>query len=167
MYDIKINDKKKHKVSFEGNKMIIDGREVQPDICEISDSQFHIIKDNRSYRLSVIDISGDKKELTLNINGSNYKLNIKDKFDVLLEKLGLDAALTAGEVDLKAPMPGLVLETIVKAGDEFTTGEPLLILEAMKMENVIKATFDGKVKKLNVNQGDAVEKNQILIEFDV
>jgi biotin carboxyl carrier protein len=67
---------------------------------------------------------------------------------------------------LKAPMPGLVIEYFVKEGDEVQAGDKLMILEAMKMENVIKATGEGKIKKLVVTKGNTVEKNQLLIEFE-
>jgi biotin carboxyl carrier protein len=63
-------------------------------------------------------------------------------------------------------MPGLVIEYFVKEGDEVQAGDKLMILEAMKMENVIKATGEGKIKKLVVSKGNTVEKNQLLIEFE-
>jgi biotin carboxyl carrier protein len=68
--------------------------------------------------------------------------------------------------ELKAPMPGLVVDFLVEIGQEVQTGDKLMILEAMKMENVIKASGQGIVKKLNVIKGQSVEKNQILIEFE-
>ena len=68
--------------------------------------------------------------------------------------------------DIKAPMPGLVLQISVGPGDTVEKGDPLLILEAMKMENVLKAPGSGTVKKVSVNQGQAVEKNQLLIEME-
>ena len=67
---------------------------------------------------------------------------------------------------LKAPMPGKVLEVMVEVGQEVAKGEGLLILEAMKMENVLKAEDGGIVKSVNVSVGEAVEKNNVLIEFE-
>ena len=64
-------------------------------------------------------------------------------------------------------MPGLVLEIMVKAGDEVKKGDALLILEAMKMENVLKATGDGTVKSVSVSKGAPVDKGTILIEMRV
>ena len=66
---------------------------------------------------------------------------------------------------IKAPMPGLILEINVKVGQEVKEDEPLLILEAMKMENIITSPRDGIIKSISVNKTDAVEKNQLLIEF--
>ena len=62
-------------------------------------------------------------------------------------------------------MPGLIIQLLVKDGDEVKSGDTLLILEAMKMENIIKAPGDATVKSVKVRKGDGVEKNQVLIEF--
>jgi biotin carboxyl carrier protein len=62
-------------------------------------------------------------------------------------------------------MPGLIIDLRVKEGDQVKAGDPLLILEAMKMENIIKASGDSIVKSLKVKKGETVEKNQVLIEF--
>ncbi len=67
--------------------------------------------------------------------------------------------------EVKAPMPGLVLDIRVSEGDEVKKGDPILVLEAMKMENIIKSPTDGVIKKINVKKGLAVEKNQVLINF--
>jgi biotin carboxyl carrier protein len=75
--------------------------------------------------------------------------------------------LAAGKVNnLKAPMPGLVLRMNVKVGDTVKKGDALLVLEAMKMENVIKAAGDGVVKKITATEKTAVEKGAVLIEFE-
>ena len=63
------------------------------------------------------------------------------------------------------PMPGMVLNVLVKEGDAVKKGDELLVLEAMKMENNIKAPGDGIVSEISVKSGDKVEKNQILIRF--
>ncbi len=62
-------------------------------------------------------------------------------------------------------MPGLLLDIKVQEGQEVQKGEILLILEAMKMENVIKAPTDARIKHIKVQKGQTVEKNQLLIEF--
>ena len=67
---------------------------------------------------------------------------------------------------LLAPMPGMIVSVNVKEGQKIKSGENILILEAMKMENMIIADKDKKIKKINVKAGDAVEVDQKLIEFD-
>lgn len=93
-------------------------------------------------------------------------MELKDKYDELLQQLGMDKMLSAKVNDLKAPMPGLVLDVLVKEGQQIKKGENLLVLEAMKMENNLKAVSDAVVKKVKVGKGARVEKNEILIELE-
>lgn len=147
---------------FEG---ILNDKEVSGSFIKINDYQYHFIHNNNSYNVEVIKINHDDKAMVVKINSVRYTLSLKDKFDELLKNLGLDN-LTAKKVsDVKAPMPGMVLSILVKEGDEVKKGDTLLILEAMKMENSLKATADGLVKKIVAVKGTAVEKNQVLIQF--
>ena len=67
--------------------------------------------------------------------------------------------------EIKAPMPGLVVKVLVEPQHEVKKGDPVLILEAMKMENIIKSPCDGVIKSINTSKGSAVEKNHTLISF--
>ena len=77
----------------------------------------------------------------------------------------MDALHAKKAADLKAPMPGLVVEVSVSEGQEIKKGDKLVVLEAMKMENILKSPADGVVKKVNVKKGNTVEKNEVLILF--
>ena len=79
--------------------------------------------------------------------------------------MGMSAVATGKINNIKAPMPGLIIDLKVKIGDSVKTGDQLLILEAMKMENILKAQGEGIVKNVKVKKGDSVEKGQVLIEF--
>jgi biotin carboxyl carrier protein len=103
--------------------------------------------------------------ITNRINSTEYIVQVKDEYDALLHRLGLDKMLTTELRDVKAPMPGLVLKLLVIAGDTVVKGDSLIILEAMKMENILKASSDGVGKNIPVKEGDKVEKNQLLISF--
>ena len=92
-------------------------------------------------------------------------MNVKDRFDILLAQMGMTNATATKANDLKAPMPGLVLKINVAEGQAVKKGDSLLILEAMKMENVLKAAGDGVVKTIKVKTKDAVEKGQLLIQI--
>ncbi len=82
----------------------------------------------------------------------------------MVNRMGLSVAAASKISDIKAPMPGLVLSVQVQEGQEVQHGEPLLVLEAMKMENLIKSPGSGRVKRIHVSNGNTVEKNQLLIE---
>jgi biotin carboxyl carrier protein len=78
----------------------------------------------------------------------------------------MDKLHSAKVNELKAPMPGLVLDIVVSEGQEVKKGDALVVLEAMKMENILKSPADVVVKKISVKKGTAVEKNQVLVLFN-
>ena len=137
------------------------------DLVEYSPNCFHIIHNKKSYLAEIVKSDASTKTFTIKVNGVVQTIVLKDKFDLLLEKMGMTSANTSKINNIKAPMPGLIIDLKIKAGDTVTPGDALLILEAMKMENVIKASAAATVKSVKVKKGDSVEKGQILIEFAV
>ena len=106
------------------------------------------------------------KRFSIKVNNNIYDLNLQNELDLLLNKMGM-TAISADKMDnVKAPMPGLVLDILVEIGQTVNKGDNLLVLEAMKMENILKASGNGIVKTIKINKKDAVEKNQILIEME-
>lgn len=135
------------------------------DSIKIKEGLFHIIKDHKSYTVDVIKTDYAEKSFTLSVNGTQYKLSVKDKFDELLKSLGM-GELTDKKINhILAPMPGLVIEVSVREGSSVKKGDSLIVLEAMKMENILKSPAEGIIKKVNVSKGSIVEKNQVLIQF--
>jgi len=108
----------------------------------------------------------NKKTLTLSINGNKYDLKIEDDYDLLVKKMGLSTGGKQKMKNVKAPMPGLILDILIEPGQSISKGDQLLILEAMKMENVLKAEGDGIIKSVEAIKGAAVDKGQILIEME-
>ena len=166
MLKVNVNNKKEHAVAFENTTSgTIDGKEFSWDVIGVKSGSFHVIRNNKSYSVEVIKADVAEKSFLVSVNGNKYQLNVKDKFDELLKSLGMDN-MTASKVnEIKAPMPGLVLDIRVSEGDTVKKGDPILVLEAMKMENILKSPTDGIIKKINVKKGLAVEKNQVLINF--
>ena len=148
-----------------GEGFTVNGKFFQWDIAKIADGYFHILYAGKGYTAEVVKTDFQSKSFHVKINGVIYPVQVKDKFDLLLEKVGMSST-TSGKLNLiKAPMPGLIIDLKVKTGDVVKAGDPLLILEAMKMENILKAPGEGEVKSVKVKKGDSVEKNQVLIEF--
>ncbi|MCX6197850.1 MAG: acetyl-CoA carboxylase biotin carboxyl carrier protein subunit [Bacteroidetes bacterium] len=154
----------KQEFTVEGNSL--NGTTVDWDLLELRNDTFHIIKDNKSYNATLISFNTEEKTMVLNVNGNDYEVSIKDKNDLLLQQLGISVKTSSTIQLLKAPMPGLIINVSVNAGDDVKKGDTLLILEAMKMENVIKSPRDGKIKKVSVELRKAVEKNQVMLEFE-
>lgn len=141
----------------------VDGKSFQADIIEFKDGRFHILRNNRSYTAEILQHHVEEKSFVIKVNNSVFTISVRDKYDDLLREMGID--ITAGKKvnDLKAPMPGLVLNVLVSDGQSVAKGDAILVLEAMKMENIIKAPADGVIKKVAVVKGDKVEKNQVMI----
>ena len=93
-------------------------------------------------------------------------LQIKEPIDQLLASMGLDMAAMKKAEPVKAPMPGMILRVLVEPGQQINKGDGLLVLEAMKMENVLKAGTSATVKAIRVSERTAVEKGAILIELE-
>ncbi len=125
---------------------------------------YHLLSSRlQSYKVEVLKTEG--KTITLSVNNNLHIVSIEDSVDLLVDQMGLNKVTEVILKDIKAPMPGLILEINVTAGQEIKAGDPILILEAMKMENVIKATGDGVVKEILLEKGATVEKNQVIIEM--
>lgn len=152
-------------ISFEGNKPLLNGSPINWSLIEEKSKRYLISKDHKNFKCEVLKLDQLTKTVEIKINKNIYSISLKDKMDVLLEQMGIDMAAANVVNDLKAPMPGLVLEIPVSVGQEIKKGDQLIILEAMKMENVLKAVGDGVVKSIEVGKGDSVEKNQVLIKF--
>ncbi len=166
MYKIKVNDKEYEISNTQDGKGVLNGNPYNMDFVRAQPGDYHVIHNNRSYNVELIKFVEDAKHMELLINGNKYRVSVKDDFDALLENLGLDMSLSGAEKELKAPMPGLVVDVLVEEGQELKEGDPVVILEAMKMENVLKAAGDVKVSSVEVNKGQAVEKNQVMVNFE-
>ena len=148
------------------NEGEINGTPFKIDPQPQGTKSFHVLSKNKGYNIEVVDANFDEKTLTLLINGNKYPLTVKDEFDLLLDKLGMSSLNDKKVNEIKAPMPGLVLDIKIEVGDTVEKGDSILILEAMKMENILKSPTEGVVKTIHINKGDAVEKNQLLISFE-
>lgn len=101
----------------------------------------------------------------LYLDGHRYSVDLQNAKDLLLERFGMTSNVTNGKQEVTAPMPGLVVRALVEPGDEVSEGQGLLVLEAMKMENELKAASSGTVDIVHVEAGTAVRKNDLLITF--
>lgn len=165
MYNVKVNDQYSFAIEAENSTILVNSEAVVLDSAALNDKSTHVIYQNQSYTIEVVSFDKAEKTATVKVNGSIYKTTVEDQFDQLLKQLGMDNLATSKVLQIKAPMPGLVLSILAAEGDEIKKGDSLLVLEAMKMENMIKSPTDGIIKKIAIKQGDKVEKNQVLITF--
>ena len=157
-FQIEFDDEKKQQGSLNGKKF-------SWDILKIKEGSFHVIMDDVSYRVDVLRSDPETKTFTIRVNGNKYPVRVKDKYDELLQKLGMENGTGKKQAELKAPMPGLVLDVRVQEGKTINANDPVLVLEAMKMENILKSQAGVTIKKIHVKKGDTVEKGQVLVTY--
>lgn len=136
------------------------------DMVKRSGSEYHVIKEHRSVKAKLIGSDFHAKNATIEIDGEIFEVEIKEELDQMLEKMGFGTVSNKQIKEVKAPMPGLVLEIAVSEGQEVQEGEKILILVAMKMENSIMIHTTAKIKRIAVKAGQAVEKGQLLVELE-
>lgn len=137
-----------------------------PDLVKTGPGMYSLVQDGQTYKALVLKHDAEAGTVRVRIGAHCYTVRLQDERVRLMKMLGIDRKATAMARELKAPMPGLVLSVLVKDGDAVKKNDPLLVLEAMKMENVIKSAGDGIVKKVHAQEHATVEKGQLLISFE-
>ena len=136
------------------------------DAVRVEKSKFHILNDSKPYQVEIISTDFIAKKYTVKVNNNTYEVAISNPLDELIKSMGIERGKTKVVNAIKAPMPGLILEISVEVGQSVKENDPLLILEAMKMENSFLSPRDGVIKSIAVVKGNAVDKGQLLIEFE-
>jgi acetyl/propionyl-CoA carboxylase alpha subunit len=147
------------------DSVMLNGQPFLWDVAPLSDGRYHVVHQGKSYSAELISADYAAKAFVLKINGQRVELQAKDRFDQLLERLGLSSAAATKVNELKAPMPGLIIDIRVQPGQAVQKGDPLLVLEAMKMENILKAPADGTIDSIKVALRANVTKGQVLVQF--
>ena len=164
MIEATVNSSKLNITEY-SEKFLVNQEKLVLDIKKINNSLFHVIHSSKSFNVNVVSIDFNKKKAAIKINGKVCEVSLKNNLDLLLDQMGMTSIDETFNNYVKAPMPGLIIEVVVSAGDKVNRGDILLILEAMKMENAIKSPKDGIVSSVNIKTRESVEKNQILIAF--
>ncbi|MXV51648.1 acetyl-CoA carboxylase biotin carboxyl carrier protein subunit [Pedobacter sp. HMF7647] len=155
-------------ISFEiDNKTNVISPDGKPVLLDIKGDKgkFHVITDMRSFNVEIIETEANSKQFLVAVNGNAYHVQLKDQYDLLLDQMGLNDSTSNSISDLRAPMPGMVLEILVQPGDIVSKGDNLLVLEAMKMENLIKSPIDAIIREIVVVKSQKIEKGQLIFIF--
>lgn len=164
MQEVTIGENKYQvKKGAEPGAVEINGKQLTPDVVNFGDGHYHMILEGKSVKIEVVALG---KNPQIKVNGRLYEPEIKSETDLLLERLGMNTKAKKIVKELKAPMPGLVLDIRVEVGQKIKEGDPLIVLEAMKMENILKAPVEATVKSIAVEKGAAIDKNTLLITFE-
>jgi acetyl/propionyl-CoA carboxylase alpha subunit len=136
------------------------------DCISTGENEFHVIENGKSHWITVMEFDLHSRSCLLKVDGEIKKVRFLRELDLMIERMGLNAVQTNTLKNLSSPMPGLVTAIKIAPGQPVEKGTPLLILEAMKMENVIVAPHAAVIKEIKVQAGQAVEKGAVLIEFE-
>jgi len=132
----------------------------------LSEGTFSVKIENKSYKVEAIDGPDSSGNMTIRVEGVERQVKILDERALLLDKMGMSSVDTGADLTLYAPMPGKVLSVKVEPGQTVEPGDALLVLEAMKMENVIKSAIGGVVEDVLAKAGMVVEKGELLVAFE-
>jgi biotin carboxyl carrier protein len=157
-----------YKVSVNGEwSFEMDAKALTPyDMARMGENSVHVMREHQSYNISILKADFHAKSYRVAVNGKSYEVRIADPLDELISDMGFELGSARNISQIEAPMPGLILDIQVTPGDSVREGDPLLVLEAMKMENVILSPREGVIKKVAVTKGMAVDKKHLLVEFD-
>jgi acetyl/propionyl-CoA carboxylase alpha subunit len=147
------------------DSILVNGQPFAWDVSALGNGRYHVLHKGNSYNAELVTADYVAKVFVLKINGQRVELQAKDRFDQLLERMGLSNTVATKVNELKAPMPGLIVDIRVQPGATVQKGDPLLVLEAMKMENILKAPADGTISSIKVELRTNVTKGQVLVQF--
>jgi biotin carboxyl carrier protein len=155
MYTIEIN---------RDGEVIVDGQSYAADLQSIDGlGTYSLLLNSESYEALVEEREGLFGVL---LKGRFYPIKVEDERAVRLSQASRDLSASTGEVAIKSPMPGLIVAVRVAPGEEVVKGQPLVILESMKMENELKAPRAGKIGAVRVEPRQAVEQGQVLVTIE-
>ena len=142
----------------------IDNKLFHVDLVEVSKGIYSLIHDGKSYNVEAIPVKGRTK-YTVNTFFQSFDLEIIDAQTRYQRSRNEGSSGDAANV-IKVPMPGKVVDVLVKEGDAVTAGQTLVIVAAMKMESEYKAGRDGHVKQVLVKPGDTLDSDQVMVTLE-
>lgn len=157
------------KVIIENQEFLIKDLEnlkKELSIEKIEENHWHVLYNNQSFSIKLINKNLEEQTAEWRINGKTIIAKYQSGLEVLLQSMGLNNQSQKKIKELKSPMPGLIKKIMVKVGDTIQKGDPIVTLEAMKMENILKAPSDAKIAQIKIAEGNAVDKNQVLVIFE-
>ncbi|HHU34204.1 MAG TPA: acetyl-CoA carboxylase biotin carboxyl carrier protein subunit [Bacteroidetes bacterium] len=146
------------------DKIVIQGEEYDIKLYYTEESGLYLVWNGKKYPVEIVKSKQNKYEILF--NSISYSFTIETPFSLQRMKVLKVNKPSVGNISVKAPMPGKIVDIICQKGSKVSRGEPLLILEAMKMENEILSPIDGTVLSVSVSKDSTVMKDDILVEIE-
>jgi biotin carboxyl carrier protein len=154
-----------YEVDITADGVTVDGDAVAVELLQVGHTPLRRLSVNGESHRLVAERGGEKGQWDLHLDGLHVTAEVVDERTRAIRALTAPVAGAQGPRPVKAPMPGMIVRVEVQVGDRVSAGQGVVIIEAMKMENELKATAAGTVSKVAVTAGTAVEKGTVLIEF--
>jgi biotin carboxyl carrier protein len=145
-------------------EILINKKKVDIKIFESEDGFTYLVYKNKKYLAEIIEKNQNK--YTVMLNGVSYSFSIESPISYKRKKYLEKQQVKSKIESVMAPMPGKIIDLLVEENTQIKEGEPIVILEAMKMQNEINSHVSGKVKKIHVKQNDSVSKDEVLLEVE-
>ena len=155
----------RHEVELADGQATYADATVSASLLEVPGSPVHVVTIGGRQYQAVVKREGPKGRYVLWIDGWRFELDALDERAQAIRDLGAAVAGAAGPAPVMAPMPGLIVRVHVQPGDRVEAGQPVVVMEAMKMENELRAQAAGTVKAVHAQPGKAVEKGTLLVEL--
>jgi biotin carboxyl carrier protein len=164
-YFVRVNGDE-HEVLLDGEGVHLDGADVAAQVSSIDGTPVRMVTIGDEVHRVVIRRGKTRGLYTLWLDGYRFEVEALDERTRAIRALTGAAAGPTGPAPIVAPMPGLVVRVNAQVGDEVQAGQGLVVMEAMKMENELRAQAAGRVKAVHAKPGTAVEKGTLLIELE-
>ena len=153
-------------VSLEGETVHIDGQTTEARIADLEGTPVRMLTIGDEVHRIVVRPAGARGHYTIWVDGFRHEVEALDERMRAIRLLADATAGPAGPAPLLAPMPGMIVRVNVEVGEQVVPGQGLVVIEAMKMENELRATAAGRVKSVLTQPGSAVEKGALLVELE-
>jgi pyruvate carboxylase subunit B len=164
-YFVRIGDED-HEVVLDGEGIHVDGALVTASVSPADQTPVRTVSIGREIHRVVVRRGSDRGSYTLWLDGYRFDVEALDERARVIRELSRTSSAPTGPAPLVAPMPGLIVRVAVKPGDDVRAGQGLVVMEAMKMENELRAVAAGRVKTVQAQPGMAVEKGALLVELE-
>jgi len=150
---------------LKNNKIVFNGKEYNYEYRFVNDNVLVLRISNKNYFL-IVNENTDDNAIEVNLNSKTYKVVSKSELDLMIDKMSDNKVNKKVKKEIFSPMPGIITKLNITENQKVNKGDVMLVLEAMKMENEIKATKECVIRKINVELMKSVEKNELLIELE-
>ena len=153
-------------VDLETTGVVVSGKTLQAHLAELEGTPVRLVTIGNEVHRVIVRRGESRGRYTLSVDGFRYEVEALDERTRAIRDLSGASAAASGPAPLRAPMPGLVVRVNVQGGDVVAAGQGLVVMEAMKMENELRASSAGRVKAVHIQPGTAVDKGALLIELE-